>query len=672
MVEAHRSRPIQQDGTRGDRQGRHQQARPCILRVAAQVIGRLLLKTFNGDTSLLLVANHLDSPLLPLVLPDGVRGTSPGVISSQSATPCRSDHHRVLVPVSSFLLRSFVTLWILFASASRTITGWTDVPYSCKTRVAAAVPCRRLFAHQSLAANFMEQAPPVIPPLESAAHSNPKVLAQPRNRNSRSPNRRNKAEKDGRPSATSPTRLLAACWNRKQTTMEASVDARPPPAAPEGSAADPKHPVHHPPHQQNQLLRNVISALSFESVFRRNQSSSASSSAASSSAPAAAVSSCPTHGTNGTANANDVVRDASTHEDACNTSAEANWLTQKMADLVPPSASRRWSRSDPQQLAQAQRRQSSSVVHVHASNMLHGTLDPDGGVEVVFYDCHEYGDGPNSNEFQPLDFRRDSVVMSSIRLRGGAAANLFSADDDESIEMRHGSPASYQQQQQQQPHTYRHREGAWRNEDNEDGNDNSQHIDESDQHTVMSASSASSSLRRFLPTALTDSFTAMRSPSSKLHAHPGSPTSPPPLMPCGHYPPPPHPPAELPLRFLRAGKGDPEVGLKRYMATLAWRRENRMDGILREPCPHFELIKKHYPHFFAGRGRLGEPVFYEQPPKTNLKALKEGGVNIDVLMRHVRVLLFVIALGRSARIPCVTSTHSFFECVAAAPAPCST
>jgi hypothetical protein len=63
-----------------------------------------------------------------------------------------------------------------------------------------------------------------------------------------------------------------------------------------------------------------------------------------------------------------------------------------------------------------------------------------------------------------------------------------------------------------------------------------------------------------------------------------------------------------------------------------------MDAILREPNPHFDLIKSHYPHFFAGRGRLGEPVFIEQPPKTNLKALRDAGVTIDLLLRHVRTV----------------------------------
>lgn len=97
---------------------------------------------------------------------------------------------------------------------------------------------------------------------------------------------------------------------------------------------------------------------------------------------------------------------------------------------------------------------------------------------------------------------------------------------------------------------------------------------------------------------------------------------------------PPPPPAETPLRFIRAGKGDPVVGRQRYEATLAWREENNINGILKEPHPHFELIKQHYPHFFHLQGRNGEKCYYEMPPQTDLKAMRKGGVNLKGLLRH--------------------------------------
>jgi len=90
----------------------------------------------------------------------------------------------------------------------------------------------------------------------------------------------------------------------------------------------------------------------------------------------------------------------------------------------------------------------------------------------------------------------------------------------------------------------------------------------------------------------------------------------------------------LPLRFLNAGKGDAEVGRKRCLATLKWREENNINSALYRAWPDFELIKENYPHFFHGFGKNGEPVFFENPPKTDLKALRAGGVDLEELLHH--------------------------------------
>lgn len=100
----------------------------------------------------------------------------------------------------------------------------------------------------------------------------------------------------------------------------------------------------------------------------------------------------------------------------------------------------------------------------------------------------------------------------------------------------------------------------------------------------------------------------------------------------------PRPPNELPLRFLRAGKNNPAEGLRRYEATLKMRKDERVDTILREPSPDFEIIKKHYPHFCHLVGKHGEPCFYEKPPKTNLRALRDAGVTLDKLLRHYTMI----------------------------------
>jgi hypothetical protein len=52
--------------------------------------------------------------------------------------------------------------------------------------------------------------------------------------------------------------------------------------------------------------------------------------------------------------------------------------------------------------------------------------------------------------------------------------------------------------------------------------------------------------------------------------------------------------------------------LCRYAATLSWRAAQRIDGLLQEPQPHFELIKTHYPHFYCARAKSGNRVYCER------------------------------------------------------------
>lgn len=182
-----------------------------------------------------------------------------------------------------------------------------------------------------------------------------------------------------------------------------------------------------------------------------------------------------------------------------------------------------------------------------AQHILHGTLDPEGHVEDIFYDAQQQGDA-GADEFS-ANYTRESVVMSCYRSTGREYVEVLV--DREQVPM-------------------------------------------------IETQTSWQSIRG-------GAFETPKSPQA---------------------------PQELPLRFLRAGKGDPEEGLRRYEETLKWRAENEIDTILRQPMPDFALIKKHYPHFCHGMGRNGEPCFYEQPPKTNLKALRAGGVTLDRLMRH--------------------------------------
>jgi hypothetical protein len=195
--------------------------------------------------------------------------------------------------------------------------------------------------------------------------------------------------------------------------------------------------------------------------------------------------------------------------------------------------------------------------------ILHGTLDPDGSVDEVFYDASEYGD--ESKDTFRVEYQRESIVLSrivSLIPRGGALMSQESCNLRLSASLLQ---AAYS-----------------------DSNcDNNEEVKAKVEENYW----------------------------DKL-------------------PPPPPAPEELPLRFLRAGKGDPTEGLRRYEDTLAWRKEHKVDTILREGNLNFDLIKEQYPHYCHGKGRCGEPCYYEIPPRTDLKALREGGVTLDSLLRH--------------------------------------
>uniref|UniRef100_A0A7S3L039 CRAL-TRIO domain-containing protein n=1 Tax=Amphora coffeiformis TaxID=265554 RepID=A0A7S3L039_9STRA len=207
------------------------------------------------------------------------------------------------------------------------------------------------------------------------------------------------------------------------------------------------------------------------------------------------------------------------------------------------------------------------ITPTHVIPVLHGTVDPEGEVEVIFYDAHQDGDD-NSQTFHGK-FQRESIVLSHIQRGGGTNPYYVEVDTDQSG-----------------------------------------HGDEELSYPYHPAS----------PLGDTD-------PPKEVTLDNQS-NLPPKVIP------PPLPPKELPLRFLRAGKGDPKEGLRRYEETLQWRKEEKVDLILREANPNFDAIKQYYKHYCHGKGKNGEPCYYEQPPKTNLKALREAGVGLETLLRH--------------------------------------
>ncbi|KDO34013.1 hypothetical protein SPRG_01287 [Saprolegnia parasitica CBS 223.65] len=94
----------------------------------------------------------------------------------------------------------------------------------------------------------------------------------------------------------------------------------------------------------------------------------------------------------------------------------------------------------------------------------------------------------------------------------------------------------------------------------------------------------------------------------------------------------------VPQRYMNAVKGDPAAALVRWEDTLAWRKEEGVDGILDEPMPFFRLIKQNYPHYYHKRGLHNEPVYYEKPGKIDLKLLRTEGVTLENLIRNYTMI----------------------------------
>ncbi|CAM9444274.1 unnamed protein product, partial [Sphacelaria rigidula] len=90
----------------------------------------------------------------------------------------------------------------------------------------------------------------------------------------------------------------------------------------------------------------------------------------------------------------------------------------------------------------------------------------------------------------------------------------------------------------------------------------------------------------------------------------------------------------VPERYLRGCKGDALEAERRWRLTLEWRMAEKVDEVLQEPQPHFDVIKLHYPHFIHRRARNGCPVWVEHPGKIDLPAIRSSGVSSEALRRH--------------------------------------
>lgn len=87
-------------------------------------------------------------------------------------------------------------------------------------------------------------------------------------------------------------------------------------------------------------------------------------------------------------------------------------------------------------------------------------------------------------------------------------------------------------------------------------------------------------------------------------------------------------------KFVQNAKGDEAEASRRWRLSRAWRRRERVDDVLREPQPFFDVIKDAYPHWLGGRSRKGELVYWERVGCVDAEKLRKAGVNLEALVRH--------------------------------------
>jgi len=86
----------------------------------------------------------------------------------------------------------------------------------------------------------------------------------------------------------------------------------------------------------------------------------------------------------------------------------------------------------------------------------------------------------------------------------------------------------------------------------------------------------------------------------------------------------------LGVGYLKIGdhKGDTSV------SNEVARAREPLHPYLRRPSFHFDVCKKYYPMYTAGRGRNGEIVYYEECGKIDNDALLRNGVTLPILIEH--------------------------------------
>ena len=93
-------------------------------------------------------------------------------------------------------------------------------------------------------------------------------------------------------------------------------------------------------------------------------------------------------------------------------------------------------------------------------------------------------------------------------------------------------------------------------------------------------------------------------------------------------------PDGIPDRFLRMQKGNRQQARDAYVATVQWRLENDVDTILSRAHPKYDICKKIFPHYFAGRDPAGHPIVVQRPGQIDFQLAHEQNISMDDLLFH--------------------------------------
>lgn len=101
---------------------------------------------------------------------------------------------------------------------------------------------------------------------------------------------------------------------------------------------------------------------------------------------------------------------------------------------------------------------------------------------------------------------------------------------------------------------------------------------------------------------------------------------------------------ELDSRFLEGCNGEVDEAKRRFVKTMAWRKEHDIDNIFLRPAPHFEAMKASFQHYTHKKDKLGHPLSIEylgQMKKSMEYFLSHGVTEQDAVMHNILMQEFL-------------------------------